>query len=51
MKKILFLFILSSFITACRQHKKTYVADIKKIQLLLTLFITKKMYLHILSWV
>jgi len=30
MKKILFLFILSSFITACRQHKKTYVADIKE---------------------
>ncbi|WP_314342175.1 ankyrin repeat domain-containing protein [Capnocytophaga sputigena] len=30
MKKILFLFILSSFITACREHKKTYVADIKE---------------------
>ena len=30
MKKILFLFIFSSFITACRQHKKTYVADIKE---------------------
>lgn len=30
MKKILFLFVLSSFITACRQHKKTYIADIKE---------------------
>jgi len=30
MKKILFLFILSSFITACRQHKKTYIADISE---------------------
>ena len=30
MKKILFLFILSSFITACRQHKKTYIADVSE---------------------
>ena len=31
MRKILFLFILSSFITTCKQqHKKTYVADISE---------------------
>ena len=42
MKKILFLFILSSFITACREHKKTYVADIKESSIAIDSFYHKE---------
>ena len=42
MKKILFLFILSSFIKACREHKKTYVADIKESSIAIDSFYHKE---------